>query len=202
MGLDVWLYQFKGLDTEAILKLSQFSEAPWASEAFQKWKALPESQRGPFPLEADKIAHRETLAAMAQYLGIPERILTHGSFGGEHICFPSKINPQMPVGDWYSFSTTRALMEHFTGKDIYYALPGAKADLHYFFRPDWAAAKGKFSEILLELKKVETADLEKFCTGMSGSFDHHLNQIEVMIETMDYVLSHTHPEEFLLCWSD
>ncbi|HSY18993.1 MAG TPA: hypothetical protein VK815_11690 [Candidatus Acidoferrales bacterium] len=202
MGLDVWLYQFKGLNTDAILKLSQFSEEPWASGAFQKWKTLPESDRGPFPSEADRIAHREKLAARARELGIPEKILKHESFGGEHICFPSKANPQMPVGDWYSFSMTQTLMKHFIGKDIYFAFPEAGEDLHYYFKPDWAAAKGKLSEILKELKKVEPAELEKFCFGLSESFDHHLNQIEVMIETMDYVLSHPHPEEFLLCWSD
>jgi hypothetical protein len=200
MGLDVYLYQFKNLDADAILKLLWFSEEPWAFEAFHKWSAVPQTDRGSFPSEKDKAESREKLAAKARELSLPEKIVDDVYFGGTQISFPSK-HPEWRVGDWYSFSTTRAIVEHFTGKDIYFVFPEAKDGPRYF-RPDWALAKRGLGEILQELKKLEPAQLDNFISGLSESINHHLNQIEVMIETLDFVLNSNNPNEFVLLWSD
>src|ERR1051325_2543083 len=104
MGLDVTLCQFENLDTEAILEFSRFSSEPLA-----------------FKKDAG-----DKLKAKARELGLPESILGQPHSGGMQISFPSKKYPEWPpVGDWSSFGTTRELIEHFTGKDIYFILPEA-----------------------------------------------------------------------------
>jgi hypothetical protein len=202
--LDVHLYQFKNLDTDVVLRLSQASEEPYAFEAFQKWKALPQSERGPWPSEKAVAQSRQKMLAIVKELNLPEKIINDYSFGGTTIYFPSKRHPQWTVGDWYSFSTTLGIIEHFTGNDFYFVLPEAKGvhDGHGFFRPDWTAAKMRLAGMLEELKRLEPAQLENYIPGLSESFDRHLSQIEVMIETLDFVLNSESPKEFLLYWSD
>lgn len=200
MGLDVYLYQFKGLNTDAILKLWEFSEDPWAFEAFKKWNALPPSGKGSFPSEKDKSESHERLVSKARELGLSESIVSE-TFGGGQISFQSKCHPGWLVGDWYSMDTTRAVVQHFTGKDMHSIFLEAKKGSR-LFRPDWSVAKKELNEILLELKKLKPAQLEDFVVGLSESFDHHLDQIGVMIETLDFVLCSKNPEEFLLLWSN
>jgi hypothetical protein len=201
MGLDVYLYQFKGLDTDAILRIWRFSEEPWAFEAFKKWNSLSQSERGTFPSEKDKMESREILIAEARELGLPEWIVGQESFGGVNISFSSKQHPQWMVGDWYSLSTTRAIMERFTGKELYYVFPEAR-DGSRLFRPNWLDAKKRLTELLEALKKLESPQLDDFMAGLSESLNHHLSQVEVMIETVDFVLNSDNSDEFLLLWSD
>jgi len=202
MGLDIYLYQFRNVDTDAILKLWEFSEEPWAFEGFKRWSALPESERGIFPSEKEKAEGREKLMAKARELGLPERVAAEQSFGGVNISFPSKLHPRWMVGDWYSLSTTRAIMQEFTSKDLYYVFPEAKTGSR-LFKPNWSQAKERLTEILKVLRRASPEQLERFIAGLSDSFaDYHLSQIEVMIETMDFVLNSDNPNEFFLLWSD
>lgn len=202
MGLDVYLYQFRNVDTDAILKLWQFSEEPWAFEGFTRWSALPESERGVFPSEKDRAEGREKLMAKARELGLPEQIAEEPNFGGVNISFPSKQHKRWLVGDWYSLSTTRAIMEEFTGKELYHVFPEAKKDSR-LFRPDWFEAKKRLAQILESLRQLAPEQLERFEPGLSDSFaDYHLSQIEVIIETIDFVLNSDNRNEFLLLWSD
>ena len=75
MGLDVYLYQFIDLDTDAILKLSKFSEELWAFEEFEKRKAMPQSERDSYPTEQNWMKYREKLSWKAHELGLPEGIV-------------------------------------------------------------------------------------------------------------------------------
>jgi hypothetical protein len=176
MGLDVHLYQFEGVDTEAILKLAQFSELPVASR------------------------DRGTLAAKASELGLSQKIIPQPGFGGTQISFPSTKHPEWPVGDWYSFGTIRALLHGYFGKDLYFIFPKAK-NLHGLFRPDWAEARKRLNEILQTLHRLEPAQWASVF-GSGGRQNSALNQLEVMIETLDFVLNSDNPREFLLFWSE
>ncbi len=205
MGLDVTLCQFKTLDTEAILELSRFSGEPWAFEA----------------------GAGEKLKAKARELGLPDGILARSYFGGTEVVFPSKKHPEgPPVGDWSSFGGTRELMEYFAGKDFHFVFPEAEGvHGHGFFRPDWRAAKAQLTEILQALRTVKSTEIEDYHARFVESqvprdllervksltpaqvasplevFAGKLAQIEVMIETLDVVLTHENPKEFLLYWS-
>jgi hypothetical protein len=201
MGLDVHLYQFRHVDTDAILKLWRFSEEPWAYEAFERWRALPESERGIFPTEKDRAESRDKLRAKARELGLPEAIVEDENFGRINIAFTSKLHPPWMVGDWYSMSTTRTMMKEFTGRELDDVFPEVKNGSR-LFRPDWLEAKKRLTEILESLRKLEPMQLERFETGLSKSIDNHLSQIGVMLETIDYVLSSDNRNEFLLLWSD
>lgn len=200
MGLDVTLCQFRSLDVEAILSFSQFSSEPWAFEPGAGVR----------------------LKAGARERGLPESIITEPYFGGERISFPSKKHPTWPpVGDWSSFGTTREFIEFFTSKDFYFVFPEAKGDPAYL-KPDWLASKQRLVEILDELSELRPAQIELFFERFvkpnippyllekvppaqrataSELFSGHIAQIEVMIETLDYVLNHKRPQEFLLRWS-
>jgi len=207
MGLDVTLVQFEDLDTEAILEFSRFAYAPCAFAA----------------------SASSDLKARARELGLPENIIGKSYLGGTKISFPSKKYPQWPlVGDWSSFSTTRELMEHFTGKDIFFVLPEARDVCGGlgFFRPDWSASKLRLVEILEEVQLLGPAQIEDFHAKFSKPyvpqdllekvkklnptmiatpseiFAGKVAQIGVMIETLDFVLSSENPKEFLLYWSD
>jgi hypothetical protein len=206
MGLDVALCQFKTLDSEAILAFSRFAGEPWAFEP----------------------GAGEKLKARARELGLPETILPQSYFGGTKVCFPSRKHPEgPPVGDWSSFGGTRELMERFTGKGIYFVFPEAETigAGHGFFRPDWMAARAKLDGILQALRTVKSPEVEdyhaRFVTpevpqdllekvkrlnpaqiaSPSHVFAAKLAQIEVMIETLDFVLNCENPTEFLLYWS-
>jgi len=206
MGLDVTLCQFKTLDTEAILELSRFAGEPWAFEP----------------------GAGEKLKAKARGLGLPEGILPQSYFGGTHVSFPSSKYPEgPPVGEWSSFGGTRELMERFTGKDIYFVFPEAEAigAGHGFFRPDWMAARAKLAGILQTLRTVKPTEIEDYharfvipqvpqdllervrrlnpaqIASPPQVFARNLAQIEVMIETLDFVLDRENPREFLLFWS-
>jgi len=206
MGLDVTLCQFKILDTEAILELSRFAGEPWAFEAGAGKK----------------------LKAKACELGLPEGILAQSYFGGTGVSFPSRKYPEgPPVGDWSSFRGTRELMERFTGKGIYFVFPEAEAigAGHGFFRPDWTGARTRLVGILQALRTVKSAEIEDYherfvklevpqdllekvrslnpaqIASPSQVFAGKLAQIEVMIETLDFVLNSENPTEFLLYWS-
>lgn len=201
MGLDVYLYQFKDVDTDAILKLWKHSGEPWVYDGCGKWKAKPPPERENFPSDRDWAEYREKSRTKAKQMGIQEKAINEGCFGGEKISFPSKQHPEWPVGEWYSFSTVRGIIKHFTGHDIYFIFPEAK-DVYGFFRPDWAAARLRLAQVRDELKKVKTLQLESYTPGLRESFDGYLAQLEVIIETLDFVLNSGNPREFLLYWSD
>ena len=104
--------------------------------------------------------------------------------------------------------------------------PEAKGiDGHGFFRPDWMAARAKLVGILQALRAVKAAEIEDYhaqfvtpqvpqdlleqvkrlnpaqIASPSQVFAGELAQIEVMIETLDFVLNCENPREFLLYWS-
>jgi hypothetical protein len=202
MGLDVYLIQYKDVDADAILKFLWFSGESWAFKAGRRWNTLPKSERGSFPSEKDKAECREKLTAKARELGLPEKIVTDGyPYSGTQISFSSKQHPEWLVGDWYNLGITRAIMKNFTGKELDFVFPEVNNEPRYF-RPDWSTAKIRLIEMLQELKKLKPAQLENFQSGLSKSFDYHLNQIEVMIETLDFVLNSGNPKQFILLWSD
>ena len=206
---------------DAILKLWQFSEEPWAFEAFERWQALPQSERGVFPSEKDKVESRKKLTAKAQESGLSEGIAIDPNFGGTKISLPSKQHPKWTVGEWYSFGTARELIAYATGKDFYFVFPEAN-NIHGFFRPDWMAARKRLANILGRIKKLNQAQIEDFhsrfvmpdvqwllkrvkptqLASASEIFAGLVAQIEVMIETLDFVLNSENPKEFLLYWSD
>jgi hypothetical protein len=200
MGLDVTLCHFRNLDTEAILKFSRFSSEPWAFEVGAGVK----------------------LKAGARDLGLPESIISEPYFGGERVSFPSKKYPKWPpVGDWSSFSTTLELIEHFTGKDLYFVFPEAEGNPPWL-RPDWPTSREKLVGLLEVVGGLHPRQIESFisvfvkpnvpsylvdrvkpgdCVTSTDWFAGHIAQIEVMIETLDFVLNHERPQEFLLRWS-
>jgi hypothetical protein len=180
MSLDVHLFQFKNLDTDTVLELSRLTE------------------------ELDNIAEaREKLLAKVREVGLPEKIISDYSFGGEQVSFQSKKYPEWEVGDWYRLGTIRAILTHFTGQGLDFVFPEAK-DIHGhgFFRPHWTDANMRLAEILEKLKKHDRGQIDKVCLGLSRSFDLELNQIGAMIETLDYVLESGNPKQFLLYWSE
>lgn len=200
MGLDVNLCLFRNLDTEAILKLARCSSEPWAFEVGAALK----------------------LKAIARDLGLPESIICEPYFGGEQVSFSSKKYPKWPrVGDWSSFSTTRQLIEHFTGKNLYFFFPEAEGD-PTFFRPNWSESKKRLAATLEVIQGLHPRHMESFvgiffepnippyllervnpkdCASASELLAGDVAQIEVMIETIDYVLNHEYPRQFLLRWS-
>jgi hypothetical protein len=175
MGLDVYLYQFKDVDVDAILKLAQFSEDPATSKT------------------------PGAIAAKARELGFSEKIISEPGFGGTQISYPSKTHPEWPVGEWYSFGRIRAILRHFYGKDIYFIFPEAK-DLHGLFRPDWEKAKNRLVDIFQELKDISPPTWQEVYPFETP--DSATKQLEVMIETLDFVLNSGNPKEFLLFWSE
>jgi hypothetical protein len=201
MGLDVYLYQYKDVDADAILKLLWFSEEPWAFKSFNQWNALPQSERGTFPSEKDKAEGRKKLQAKARELGLPDKIVDENTFGGTQISFPSKQHPEWLVGDWYSLGITRVIMKNFTDKELDFVFPEIKNERRYF-KPDWLESKNRLTKILQELKKLAPTQVDDFCRGLSTTFKDHLSQIEVMIETLDFVLNSENPKQFILLWSD
>ncbi len=142
MGLDVKLCQFKDVNTDAILELSRYDDL---------WTVMPKAEKGSF----------QDVVRKAQELGLSEATPKESLFGGTEISFPSKRHPQLPVGDWYSFSITFELMQRFIGKDIYFVFPEAKGDPK-FFRPDWAESKERLENILPVFRKLEKEDIEDF----------------------------------------
>jgi hypothetical protein len=195
MGLDVSLVQFTNVDTEAILKFSQASSEPGAGVK---------------------------LKTIARALGLPESIIGAYYYGGTKISYPSKKHGAWPqVGDWSSFASTRELIEHFTGKDFYFIFPEAEGNPEYL-RPDWAASRKRLVDILEQLQKLTLPSIEGFraqfitpnvpqnylekvppskLATTTQLVDSYVAQVEVMIETLDYVLNHERPHEFLLRWS-
>jgi hypothetical protein len=132
MGLDVWLFQFKGVDTAAVAKLWQCDRSG---------------------------VSREELVAKARELDLPVSIIGP-EMGGANIRFPSKKYPPWWVGDWYSLSSTRGIMRDFTGKDLDFVFPEIKTELRVF-QPDWLEAKRKLPEIVSELEKLDLAQFKK-----------------------------------------
>lgn len=203
MGLDVHLFQFKNLDTDIVLELSRLTEEPYAFEAFQKWKATPQTERGPFPSKKAVAEAREKSLAKAREAGLPEKIISDYSFGGEQVDFQSKKYPPWAVGDWYTLGTIRGIIEHFTGQGWDFIFPEAKIIYgHGFFRPHWTDAKMRLTEILEKLKSLDPEQIDKVRPGLSWSFDSILSQIGVIIETLDFVLESENPRQFLLYWSE
>jgi hypothetical protein len=204
MGLDVHLYQFKNVDTDIVLELSRLTEEPYADlEAFQKWKAALPAERGPFPSKQAVAESREKSLAKAREAGLPDKIIGDYSFGGEQISFQSKKYSGWEVGDWYTLSTIRGIIEHFTGQGLDFVFPEAKSiHGHGFFRPHWIDAKMRLTEILEKLKSLDPGQIDKVRPGLSWSFDSKLNQIGAIIETLDFVLESGNPKEFLLYWSE
>jgi len=216
MGLDVYLYQFKNLNTDAILELSRFSEEPWAFIDGKQSEAEFQTAQ-----ERLKIEYPAKMIAKAFELGFSEEIAIDPNFGGEKISFPSKQHSKFSVGGWCSFSTTRELIEYFTGKNFYFVFPEAENNTT-FLRPDWAASKKRLVNILNNLKKLKPKQIENFhgefvmpnvpqwllekmqptrLATAAEIFANALVQIEVMIETLDFVLDSDNPKEFLLHWS-
>jgi len=199
MGLDVTLCRFRDLDTEAILKFSAASRQPWSFEA----------------------GAGARLKARAHELGLPESILPAPYLGGTPVTFPSKKHPNWQVGEWASFGITRELIAHFTGKSIYFVFPEAEGDPS-FLRPDWVSSKERLVDILQEVQILNSDQIEYFhalflrphvpahllarvkpeqLATPSEIFARQMEQIDVMIETLEYVLNHDSPREFLLRWS-
>jgi hypothetical protein len=174
MGLDITLYQFSAADVEAILGLARRADEARA------------------PGKVD-------IKAEARKLGLPETIIAESGFGGTRISLPSKKDCEWLVGDWHSFGQIRALLRHFFGKDLYFIFPEAKG-IYGLFRPDWQEAKNRLVNILQELKEISPSTWQEvypFDTSKRG-----LKQLEVMIETLDFVLNSDNPREFLLYWSE
>ena len=202
MGLDVYLCRFKDVSTGAILKLSHFVDV---------WNAMPVVERGSF----------EEVTRKAVELGLPETAARQSLYGGTHISFPSKKHPEWSVGDWYSLGGVFELLERYTQKNIYFVFPEAKGNPS-FFRPDWSASRKRLAGILEELQTLNQEQIENYrrqlvmsnippsllqkvkptmLVSASEIFANKLGQIEVMIETLDYVLNNERPDEFLLRWS-
>ncbi len=176
MGLDVNLYQFSEAKVEAILTLA----------------CLADGARTPRKVD---------IKAEARKLGLPETIVAEPGFGGRRISFPSAKHPEWPVGEWYSFGQIRAMLRSFFGKDLYFIFPEAK-DIHGLFRPDWQEAKKRLVEILQELKDISPATWNEVYPFDTQDRGLKLKQLEVMIETLDFVLNSDNPREFLLFWSE
>jgi hypothetical protein len=194
MGLDVDLIQFTDLDTEAILKFARASREPGALNC----------------------------KAIARALGLPENIVGSNFYSGTQISYASEKHGAWPlVGEWTSFRSTRELIEFFTGKDFYFVFPEAIGDPEYL-RPNWAASRKKLHDILEQIRHLKPAQmehyrqqfilpeippqyLEKVPSSMQATsaqlLGNHIAQIEVIIETLDHVLNHKKPHEFLLRWS-
>ena len=180
MGLDVYLYQFRNVDTDSILKLSSFSDKLGSCENVSKAKAK--------------------LKAKARQLGLPEEIAIDPCCGGAKVSVISKRFSSWDIGTWAGLDVILAITSHFLSKDVYFIFPEAEGDPQ-FFRPDWCAAKVRLSEILQELKKLKPAQLESFIPSYWELFENDLKEIEIVIETIDYVLSQSDSKQFLLCWS-
>lgn len=203
MGLDVHLYQFKNVDTDIVLELSRITEEPGNPEEFQKWKATPPAERGPFPPKQAIAQAREKSLAKAREAGLPEKIITDYSFGGAHVSFQSKKYPGWEVGDFYSLGPIRRILRHFTGQQMDFVFPEAKIiHGHGFFRPNWTDAKVRLTGILEKLKSLDSEQLYKVYPPLSKSLDQELRQIGVIIETLDFVIESGDPKQFLLYWSE
>ena len=203
MGLDINLYQFKNVDTDIVLELSRLTEEPGNPEEFQRWKATPQAERGPFPSKRAVAEAREKLLAKVQEEGLPKEIIHDYHFGGEGVSFQSKKYAGWKVGEFYSLGTIRVILQHFTRHQMDFVFPEAKTiDGHGFFRPNWTSAKMRLTEILEKLKSLDSDQLYKVYPPLSKSIDRELNQIGVIIETMDFVLESGNPKQFLLHWSE
>jgi hypothetical protein len=186
------------------VKFSQFVYQP--SAVSLKWETMSEAERrshGPWLSEAEKVEARMEMKAKACELGLPESIVGAYHFGGTEVSFPSKRFPdsRTVIGEWTGAYTYYIDDENsqLTGRDLYYVFPEALGDPH-FIKPDWAAAKSRMLEILtefhnLDVKKMETIDYKK------EKFRCLAERMEIIIETIDYVMAQKNPDRFLLCWS-
>jgi len=174
MGLDIDLYQFKKKQVEAILKLA-------------------------FLADPARMSDQVNIKAEARKLGFPEAIVTERGFGGTRVSFPSEKHPEWLVGEWHSFGNVRAILRNFFGKDLYFLFPEAKG-IHGLFRPDWQQTANRLGEILHEVKQISLPTWPEVYPYATR--DNAVKQLEVMIETLDFVLNSDNPREFLLYWSD
>ena len=198
MGLDVYLYQFKDVDPDAILELARFEE-DLHNEEFRKWKAGPESERGQYLTEKDRSETREKVLQKTHDFGLPESVVRTCQYGGTKVSFPSK-HPDYPIGEWVCIWTIRNLMQHATGKDIYFVFPEALGDPHWL-QPDWAASKQRFSDIVDQIKSMKPEEISRVIPDYSTGLDVRINQMEAMMETLDFVLAQENPKQFLFYWS-
>jgi len=174
MGLDINLYQFKKKQVEAILKLACLADPA-------------------------RMSDQVNIRAEARKLGLPETIVTEPGFGGKRISFPSAKHPEWLVGEWHSFGNVRAILRNFFGKDLYFLFPEAKG-IYGLFRPDWLEAKNRLMEILQELNEISPSTWQEVYPYATR--DNAVKKLEVMIETLDFVLNSGNPREFLLYWSN
>jgi hypothetical protein len=174
MGLDIDLYQFKKKQVEAILKLA----------------CLADPARMPEKVD---------IKMEARKLGLPETIVGEPGFGGTRISFPSTKYSEWLIGEWHSFGQIRAILRNFFGKDWYFVFPEAKG-IHGLFRPDWRQTRNRLIQILQELKETSPATWQEVYPFATR--DDALKPLEVMIETLDFVLNSDNPREFLLYWSE
>ncbi|MEM9253080.1 MAG: hypothetical protein AAGB29_12085 [Planctomycetota bacterium] len=144
-------------------------------------------------------------AIYAKKLGLGPEIASRADLGGEEISIESRVHPghRVRIGDWDTgFSSDCIAIQHATGISIYDIFPEA-SEHSWLVKPDWLAAR----ERLVETKqKFEATGYEWLVSQHSNEqlaaeeYEGTLKTIDVMIETIDYVIQSS-SDEYLLDWS-
>lgn len=201
IGLDVYLYRFPGMNAQAIVRLARALEEI-GDAVVRDREALGWREGMPWPSPEIR-AHLKALAEpIAKALGSPGWQYETIHSVGHQVNLPSSRHPDSPlrIGDWEAgFSGIWDALTAATGRRVEIAFPDAHEG---WYRPNWRYARAGLLDLLSQVQHIGVAGLvEPWGEFASEQYGHSIEALEVMIQTIDYVLAQPNPDEFLLDWS-
>ncbi len=187
MGLDVFLYKATTEQREQGDKLeAQYQEYEASVWEGENYDAIP---------DADKKEYAADVQAYALKLGLDE----YGFKKAEQIKFNSKKYPKhlFEIGYFrssYNESGINLVLEQSVGSNLYDVFD--HTDNEYEFVPDWCNSLDKARQIL-----EEYTNAVKPTKATKENIEWVKQALEIVIETIEYVLAQSNPEHFYLHWS-
>ncbi len=186
MGLDVYLYKYEDFETSKRINedYEKKSEEIWQRNG--GYDNLTDSERN---LVMQEIRQLEIEMNIEKYQGV--KIKINSSKYPKHLF---KIGYFRSSNDDSGFNS---VVMNATGSDLYTLLnPDPE---QYEFVPDWKAAKEKVQDAIVKFKEcIRKGEIGNYERGQEWD----LQGLEIILETIDYVLNQPDPGKYALHWSD
>tara|TARA_Y100000034_G_scaffold136330_1_gene212238 strand:+ start:10223 stop:11347 length:1125 start_codon:yes stop_codon:yes gene_type:complete len=142
MGLDVYLYRYEDFEKQKALErqLEAFRERTWAE--VEDYNALTQEQK-------DEIQAK--IARASKAMGYKEDAAERVEIDSKQ--YPDHMFKIGYIRSSYNSGGINSVLDSFIGKSLYYAFRDNDND-EYSFRPDWAIAKERCEEMLLEFQQA------------------------------------------------
>lgn len=217
MGMDVCLYRYGSLEDTIRLEEQVTREV----EALQR-EFVPDLLHGVYQTKKGEDMTPEERERLQEYDAARERIVQQaglddgGAADGRAIERPSKRHPnsQFKIGYWHPGYVTpdllNAVLRATIGYDLYDAFPQAQAIrdgqvIETRFRPDWHAAREQVVTMLRDFRSPEAVarlreHQDRWPDFFVDDFEVYEGEVDVVLETIEYVLSQPDPKCYILDW--